>query len=79
MNIMRWFLFTYNISRQNIYEVNLYASIEMSCVMFEENKLCNKIHVQCTKNSNKEKSNQTNRTLTLFCQFDSPGECSGWL
>ena len=31
----------------------------------------------CTKNSNKEKSNQTHWTLTLVCRFDSQGQCSG--
>ena len=79
MNVVRWILFTYNISRWKIYEVNLYASIEMSCVLFEENKLWNKIHFQCTKNSKNEKSNQIHWTLTLVCWFDCRGESSGRL
>ena len=50
VNAMRWFPLTYNINIWNIYKVNLYASIKMSCVLFEENKACNKINVQPTKN-----------------------------
>lgn len=51
----------------------------MSCVLFEENKLCNKIHVQCNKNSKNENSNQIHWTSTLVCLFDCWGECSGRL
>ena len=35
--------------------------------------------MKCTKNFKNEKSNQTHWTLTLVCQFDCRGECSGRL
>lgn len=66
MGVMRWLILDSNISGWKILECSLYAYIQMSCFLFQKNKLRYKTKCPTKKDSKMEKKSNT---LKIYISF----------
>jgi len=67
MRVMRWLLLDSKNSGWNIFGCSFFASIQMSCFLFQKNKI--RYKTKCPKKKDSKIENKSN-TSTIVLQFD---------